>query len=217
MKKTALLFATICLLASCAPTTQITGSWKNPKQTTTEVQSVFIAALTGNIVAKSTLENNISDALAKQNISTIKSVDEFPPSLLKDSIPKEIVMDKIKKKSHQAILTISLLKKKTESRYIRGSTAYAPMARYGYYDNFYGYYSYWSAYAYSPGYYVNDDVYYLETNLYDSKTEALIWSAQSKTYSYDGLSSFSKTFAKVIIKKMKDDGVISSTKISAKQ
>lgn len=210
MKNLAISFITLILLSSCAPTTQITGSWKNPKQTSTDIQSIFIAALTGNIVAKSTLENNISEALNKENITSIKSVDEFPPGLLKDSIPKEVVMDKVKKKNHQAILTISLLKKKTESRYIRGSTAYAPMARYGYYDSFYGYYSYWSPYAYSPGYYVNDDVYYLETNLYNSKTETLIWSAQSKTYSYDGLSSFSKTFAKVIVKKMKEDGIIIS-------
>ncbi|MBL7921995.1 MAG: hypothetical protein JNJ40_16895 [Bacteroidia bacterium] len=210
MKNSALLFITLVLLSSCTPTTQITGSWKNPKQTSTDIQSVFIAALTGNIVVKSTLENNISEALNKENIASIKSVDEFPPGLLKDSIPKEVIMDKIKKKNHQAILTISLLKKKTESRYIRGSTAYAPMSRFGYYDNFYGYYSYWSPYAYSPGYYVNDDVYYLETNLYNSKTEALIWSAQSKTYSYDGLSSFSKTFAKVIVKKMKEDGIVIS-------
>jgi hypothetical protein len=208
MKKLTIILFAITLIFSCSPTTKITGSWKNPKQPFGEVQTIFIAALTGNIVAKSTLENNISEALDKQHISSIKSVDEFPPSLLKDSIPKEVVMDKIKKKSHQAILTISLLKKKTESRYIRGSTAYAPMSRYGYYDNFYGYYSYWSPYAYSPGYYVKDDIYFLESNLYDSKTETLIWSAQSQTYSYEGLSSFSKTFAKVIVKRMKEDGII---------
>ncbi len=115
MKKIALLFVTLAVIISCTPTTKITGSWKNPKQPAGEIQSIFIAALTGNIVAKSTLESNISEALSKQNIISFKSVDEFPPSLLKDSIPKELVMDKIKKKSHQAILTISLLKKKTES------------------------------------------------------------------------------------------------------
>lgn len=210
MKKTALLFLAVALIASCTQTTKITGSWKNPKQPLAAVESVFIAALTGNTVAKSTLENNISQALSEQNITTIKSVDEFPPSLLKDSIPKEVIMDKIKKKSHQAILIISLLKKKTETRYMRGASAYAPMAGHGYYDDFYGYYSHWSPYAYNPGYYVKDDVYFLESNLYDSKTETLIWSAQSKTYSYDGLSSFSKTFAKVIVKKMKEDGIITS-------
>lgn len=208
MKKLAYILTLIAFTISCSTSTKITGTWKNPKQPAGEIQTIFIAALTGNISAKSTLENNISEALAKQNVTSIKSVDEFPPGLLKDSIPKEVVMDKIKKKNHQAILTISLLKKKTESRYIRSSTAYAPMARFVYYDNFYGYYSYWSPYAYSAGYYVNDDVYYLESNLYNSKTETLIWSAQSKTYSYDGLSSFSKTFAKVIVKKMKEDGIL---------
>lgn len=208
MKKTALLFLILALVISCAPTTKITGSWKNPKQPTTNITTIFVAALTGNLVAKSTLENDLTAVLSKENIMTIKSVDELPPSLLKDSIPKEKVMAKIKSKSHEVILTISLLKKKTESRYVRGVQTYSPMMLYGYYDSFWGYYSYWSPYAYSPGYYVKDDIYFLESNLYDSKTETLLWSAQSQTYSYEGLTSFSKKFSKVIVKQMKKDGVL---------
>jgi hypothetical protein len=82
------------------------------------------------------------------------------------------------------------------------------MGRFGYYGNFWGYYSHWYPYGYSDAYYTRDDVYYLETNLYDAKDEVLIWSAQSQTYSYDGLATFSKEFAKEITQRMKKDGII---------
>ncbi|MEO6305492.1 MAG: hypothetical protein ABIP51_20180 [Bacteroidia bacterium] len=208
MKNLFFLLSVIIVFTYCAPTTKITGSWKNSKQPSGELKTVFIAALTGNVVAKSTLESNMARALTKQNIQTIKSVDEFSPGFLKDSIPKNVLMAKIKKQAHEGILTISLLKKTTESRYVRGGYAYSPMGRFGYYDNFYGYYSYWSPYVYNPGYYEKEDIYYLETNMYDSQTETLLWSAQSQTYSYDGLSSFSEKFSNVIVNKLKKDGVI---------
>jgi hypothetical protein len=47
-----------------------------------------------------------------------------------------------------------------------------------------GSYSRWGSYyghAYSPGYVVEDEYVYIETNLYDVATEKLIWSTQSET------------------------------------
>jgi len=50
--------------------------------------------------------------------------------------------------------------------------------------------------------------YYLETNLYDAKTEELIWSAQSQTYNPSNINSFLKGYLKSIKRKMIDDGLI---------
>lgn len=205
MKKIILLFA---FLSACAPTTYITGTWKNPKSDGRDYRNIFIATLTGNTVARSTTENDMEKALQKYGVNTTKSLSEFPPSFAADSIPREDLMKKVKARSADAILTISLLKKSTESRYVRGGYDYMPMARFGYYGTFWGYYNYWHPYAYSPGYYSDEDVYYLETNLYDVATEALLWSAQSKTYTYSGLSSVSKEFATRIAEKMKSDGIL---------
>lgn len=208
MKPIHLLSAACLLLCACFPSTQITGSWKNPNLANKPYTTVFVAAMTSNTIAKSTLEKDIATVLTKNGIAVIKSVDEFPPALFKDSITKEALIDKVRKNKNEAILTISLLKKTSESRYVRGSYAYAPMTRYGYYGSFGGYYTYWYPYAYSPGYYTEDDIYYLETNLYDSASELLIWSAQSETYSYGGLASFSKELANTIVGQLRKDHVL---------
>jgi len=208
MKKILIIAGLTTFLLGCAPATRITGSWKNPKPAAKEYRTVFVAALTGNTIAKSTVEKNMAEALTNAGVSVIKSIDEFPPSYSKDSIPKAELMTKVKSGGAQAILTISLLKKETEERFVSGlDYSYAPMARFGYYGNFWGYYNHWYPYVYAPGYYREDEVHYLETNLYDAETEALLWSAQSETYAYSGFNAVSKEFAKIIVDKMKTDGI----------
>jgi hypothetical protein len=216
MKKIACL-SVIAFFISCATPTYITGSWKNTAQPVKSYHNVCIAALTGHAVVKSKIESDLKIALAKQNVSAFKSIDEFPPNFLKDSVSRSTLIEMVKKKGADAILTITLLKKETESRYIGGPSIYSPYSRFGYYGNFYGYYSYWYPYAYSPGYYTQNDVYYFETNLYDVQSEALIWSAQSETYSYDGLNGVSADLARTIVEKMKSDGVLNERSVAVKK
>lgn len=148
----------------------------------------------------------MSEALQKNGLQVTKSMDAFPPGLQKDSVTREALLQEVQGRKIEAILTISLQKKETESRYVSG--AYAPMTRWDYYNNFWGYYNYWWPYAYSPGYYESQDIYYLETNLYDAGTEALLWSAQSRTYSYDGLAAISREFAITVCDRMRAEGVL---------
>jgi hypothetical protein len=194
----------VLLIAGCTPSSRITGSWKSEKSH--PVHNVFIAALTGNTVAKSTLENDLEHALMQFSVACVKSINEFPPTFMHDSVPREEIINTVLRKGNEAILTITILKKETESRYAGGP--YAPVNRYPYYGTFWGYYNYWTPSAYDPGYYTTNDVYYLETNLYDSRTENLMWSAQSETYSYSGLTAFSKTFAKMITAELKKNNLI---------
>jgi hypothetical protein len=193
------------LLAGCYPTTKVTGSWKNPKQNEKQYHSVFIATITKNTIAKSTIEKDMGEALAKHGVAVIKSVDELPPTFGRDSLSRQQIRSIVKQKGCDAILTVSFLKKETESRYVSGP--YVPM-RWGYYGSFWGYYNYWYPSAYSEAYVTQDAIYYFETNLYDADTEELVWSAQSKTWSYDYLSGFSKEFAALIVDQMKKDGLL---------
>jgi hypothetical protein len=54
-------------------------------------------------------------------------------------------------------------------------------------------------------------VYYLETNLYDAKTEELIWAAQSETYDPSNINSFIKGYVKSTLERMQKDGLITDT------
>jgi hypothetical protein len=194
--------------SACAPSTYITGSWKSATAGSKIYRNIFVTTLTGNTVARSTVENDIVTALQKTGVSATKGTEYFPPKFQNDSIPREELLSKVRKTGSDAILTVSLLKKETESRYVRGNYGYAPSAQWMYYGSFWGYYSYWQPYMYSPGYYTQEDVFYIETNLYDLATENLMWSAQSQTYSYDGLNPVSKDFAKMTVDKLSADGLL---------
>lgn len=198
MKKISVLALFIGLLTYCStPGIMMTGSWKNPKPLAKAYGSFFIAALTSNAVARSTVEDNMAIALSNAGADkTVKSIEVFPPKLGKDSIDKKLIMDKVSSKNTEAIL-VCLIRKQTETEYVPGG-----------YDGFLGYYSYWYPYVYTPGYYVEDQVYYLEANLYDTKTQELLWSAQSKSYNSTGLSSFSQKFAELAVRKLKSDGIL---------
>lgn len=196
------------MMYACKPATEITGTWKNSRVPSATYEKITVAALTNNINAKTTVENDLEAALAAEGIKVSKSSNLFPPNFTNDNSDKEKMLSKFRDAGADAILTISLIDRETETRYVPGAYSYDPVNRYNYYGAFWGYYSFWYPRIYTPGYYTTDKTYFIETNLYDINTEELIWSAQSETYNPTDLASFSRDFAATIVKKMKDDNLL---------
>ena len=199
-------------IAACASSTSITGSYKSPGVTQVAYKKVFISVLTDNVSAKQNVETAISQYLAGKGVATVKSTTVFPPDFHTsgNDKDKDVLLQKIRDNGCDGILTIALVNKETETRYVPGSTAY-PVAGFGYYGTFGAYYAYGYNNFYSPGYYTNDKVYYVETNIYDVTTEKLVWSAQSKTYDPASLDSFIQDYEKAISQQVIKDGLILPT------
>lgn len=198
------------LAICCSPSTVITATWKNTVAQTHPYSRIIVAALTNNTIAKETVENDIAIALGA-SVEVLKSISEFPPDISNSDTDKVTILNNVKNKNIDAILTISLVNKETDTRYVPGRVPYDPISGYAYYDSFWGYYSHWYPSAFNQGYYIEDKVYFIETNLYDVKSEKLIWSAQSKTYNPSDLKTFSKEYSTLIAKKLKQDGLIKQT------
>jgi hypothetical protein len=215
MKKQMIFTLTLfCLLvSSCGSSTMITSSWRKPAATVDNFKTIFVTAMTSNIAAKQAVENGLQMQLQERGLTVIKGMDVFPPNFTSQNAQqRNLVWNKIQSTRADGILTIALLKKENESRYVRGSGAYGnPGLRYGYYNSFWNYYSRWYPDLYQPGYYENTQVYYLETNLYDGRNEQLLWTAQSKTYEASSIESFLKGYIKTIYAQMQEDGLISTT------
>lgn len=212
--KTLLLIMTI--LCSCGTTTMVTSSWRKPNTTANGYKNIFIAAITKDISAKQSVENGLQEQLQQKGLTVEKSIDVFPPDFsTQTGQKKELILSKIRSTNADGILTIALLRKENETRYIRGGAYWNPGLRYGYYNNFWSYYNNWYPYVYSPGYYDVHKVYYLETNLYDAKTELLIWAAQSKTYDPVDINSFLKGYIKSIYEQMVKDGLLNESTAAA--
>jgi hypothetical protein len=194
--------------ASCGTSsTTITGTWEK-ENINKEYNHILVAALTSNVNVKSTVEQHLEESLREQGLEASQSIELLPPRFIDDENQKQKIISGIKNSGTDAILTISLIDSDTETRYVPGATSYAPYPAYRFYGNFWGYYSHWSPQFYSPGYYSEDKVYYIETNLYDAETEELIWSAQSQTYNPENLSGFSRDFGKEIVQRLIEDDII---------
>lgn len=198
------------LLWSCG-NTRITGSWTDPelKGNVKENASVFIASLSQNMEVRTKLENALAEQAAKRNITVVKSTAYFPATFTEKLPPRDLLLDKIRETGVDAILTISLINKESETRYVPGSNRYyAPYPSYRWYGGFYTYYNYWYPNLWDPGYYATDKTYFMETNLYSAKDEKLIWSAQSETVNPGSIDNFVRDYPKKLIAQLVKDGVL---------
>lgn len=212
MKHLIITFVAAIVLAGCAPGTQITGSWKNPDaRTAANINTILVTALTGRTTARQAVENDIAAALEERGYKTIKSIDVMPPTFTGNRTPdREELLSRISDSGADAILTVALIDKETETRYVPGSAGYTPFPRFGYYGTFSGYYNTWYPTLYDPGYYEKEKVYFIETNLYDVETEALLWSAQSETYDPSSLPNFAKEFSEVVVSRLERDELLNN-------
>src|SRR3569832_189211 len=161
--------------------TTITGTWKNPSPPNT-YHVILVTALTSNAVAKNTIETELAYTLGSNGVHAISGIDKFPPNYHASDTDKTALMNEVHKTNADAILTISLLKQETKTRYVPGSLSYDPFSGPVYYRDFWGYYRYWYPYEYDPGYYVDDKTYYFVLFLFVVSFVVFVWSAQSATY-----------------------------------
>ncbi|WP_116545336.1 hypothetical protein [Pontibacter virosus] len=198
-------------IVGCSSSTQILGSWKSPEIEAQNYQRVVVAALTDNVLARQEVENDLQAQLKMRGIQATRSIDLFPPSATAKAGPDvNVLIERMKDGGHDAILTAALVDEQTETRYVPGNMGYRPMTRFIWYGSFRGYYNFWHPTLYDPGYYTEDKVYYLETNLYDVNTDQLVWSAQSKSHSPRSLRKAASQFAELTVQKMTEDNVLPS-------
>ncbi len=204
---------------ACKPSTEVTASWRNPDflpaESAGNIETIFVTAMTDRTHVRQKVEHDLASALTDAGFKTIKAIEALPPKFTSDEDPdKKKLLEQIRGTGAQAILTVALIDEETETRY-NSDYSYAPVPRFGFYGTFLGYYNNWYPTLNSPGYYRQDKVYFIETNLYDTKTEKLLWSAQSKTYDPRSLESFSENFAEVVVDKMHDEGLLGRNPDSA--
>ena len=204
-----LAIALVALVSACSPSTKIIGSWTGPNTPSEPYNSIFVTAISENLVARQTIENDIDAMLEKDGVGAKSSFDIITPGFKLTAENREPTLAAIRKGGSDAILTVALLDQTSETRYVPGTTMYSPMVYGGYYGRFSGYYSYYNPVMYDPGYYATDKNYYLEINLYDAKTEELVWSAQSETTNPSSIETFSNSFSQLVVNQLIKDGLIS--------
>ncbi|MEW6584279.1 MAG: hypothetical protein AB1442_01565 [Nitrospirota bacterium] len=184
-------------LVSCATTT-VTDVWKD-KAYQGKAQNIIVIMAAKSPDMREMFEDRFTAELRERGNSAIQSHSIIPMEQLRD---KEMVKSKIRDSGADTVLISRLIDTKTIESYRPGLFHVVP----DYYYGWWGYYGvvFKSDYGYTTDVQVAD----IETNLYDIKTEKLIWSAHSRTERTEGEQQLINAFIRAMMKKLSSSGII---------
>ncbi|MGZ3873324.1 MAG: hypothetical protein ACXVJD_10420 [Mucilaginibacter sp.] len=121
-------------------------------------------------------------------------------------------LTKIKNSGVDAVLTILLLKNEKVRTYVRHDVYYQPYSYY--YNRFWTYRLELSSRIYRDDYYLENMKYYWESNLYDMKTQRLVYSVQTQSFDPASSESHGHEYGRLIISNMVLENVLTDRKSS---
>lgn len=201
----------LAMVSACGPANKISATWKDPEYSETK-NKLLVVALTHDEDAKTTVEETFKAILEESGVEATKSSALFEPEDLPDlaiDTENNPMFQRIHDNGNDAVMTVALLHQETTTRHkSKISGYYSPSDDYDFYGGFHSYYHEYYTVATDPGYYQRENAYFLESNLYDVETKALIWSAQSEVYNPRSLESFAEVFANITVAQMKGEDII---------
>jgi len=196
MGYTCLVISSLFVFTSCA-TTPLTAGWRGESYTG-PVKKMVVISVSNKPVIRNLFEDECVRELKARGTDAVASYTVLPIDQLAN---KEAVQSKVRELGADAVLMTRLVDTKSVQTYVPGQVYVMP----NYYYGWSGYYG--NVFA-TPGYTVQDEYAFLETNVYDVKTEQLIWSARSETWMSDNDQDTIKSFIGVIIARLSADKII---------
>jgi len=188
------------LMSACAGT-QLTHSWVDESRRGKPVSDILVIGVTykEKEAVRRSFEDRFVAQLRAVGIEAVSSEDAISiPTDLK--LEKDDILKAVNKYNSDAVIITHVVGKENKE-------AYTPAARS--YGGYYGYYGLIYGNTHGPGYTRTHTVVRLATNLYDVKTEKLIWSGTSETTDPGSARQGIDDVINVLIKDMQKNGLIS--------
>jgi hypothetical protein len=193
--------ALLALLASCSPSTKIVQSWRDPEVSVVDgaYNKVLVICLLKDETTRRIGEDHM---VAFLNGHGVASYTLFGDQL--EKINEEGMTEKMRAGGIDAVMIMRLVDKNKEQTYVPGSTYPA------YYGSPYGYYGYSYGYYSTPGYVQTTTYYTVETNVYGTHRNKLVWSGTTSTVDPTDLGRTIDDIMQVLWDRMKRDGLITT-------
>lgn len=201
-----LAMLTVILVSGCI-SSKITSTWKSPDAVPRNYSKILVLGFIHPVdrTMHGDMENHFVGDLKEHGYTAISSYKEYGPKAFEKMTETEALM-KIKKSTVDAVITIVLLDRKRETKYVPGQVSYAP---YAYdYNRFWGYRSSLYFRIYKPGYYVTNTKYFWESNLYDMSTQKLVYSVQTQSFDPDDSDILAHQYGRLIVKQMIKENIL---------
>jgi hypothetical protein len=179
-------------------------TWRSVNDFDRSFNKILIAGLIHNESYRSYVERELLSAARRVNLTGTNSMRMFPPEVDRPFEDIDTVLVRLKERGFGAILTVAIIDT-TAARYIPPERTYVPRE---YYNRLKNYYYRTYEVVYKPGYFGLEDRYFLETNLFDVETGALIWSGRSYTFLTQDLEFFLPRYSRKLFKELQKSGII---------
>jgi hypothetical protein len=188
---------TLVLLLSCSSTTKLTSVWRDDGYQNHPKKMMIIGGLK-NPENRRIFEDEMVKQLKALGTDAVVSYTAIPE---RTEVDRDTITAKMNELGADAVLIARVVDKKTVLTNVPGTVSPGYP---GYGGGWHGYY------AYSQSYKVQDEFAVLQTNLYDLKTDKLIWTAVSETWITENNESLIRSFTKVIIDRLVSDKMLAA-------
>ncbi len=197
---TVVAFAMAFFLTSCA-TTKISHVWKDASFNG-RLANVLVIAVVERQLMRSFIENAFVEQLKAHGVSAVPSHKLIPSEKMLD---KETIVAKMKEQGLDFVLVTRIASRKEIEKTYPGGAYVVPT---DYYNGWYGFYSGSFAIVPVPGMAYDQEIFSLVTNVYEARTEKLIWSAFSKTMVEGAKEKVVEPFIATIVKSLAESGLL---------
>ena len=195
------LLAAVVVASGCA-STRITGEWRaEDAGPAIQYKKVFVTAITRQETVRRQVEDAFGVTLAARGAEGLPSYTPLPNAA---EATEDDVRKAVKESGADAALIVRYVKKEKEMTISPGY--YGTSGYYGAYrSSWYGFYEPPTVYQY--------DVVFLESKLYDVKSEKLLWAVSTETTDPGKLQKEIDAYAKLICDRLAEVGYLpASTK-----
>ena len=196
-----LLFVFLLSFTSCTGT-KLTSVWKD---NTYEgyIDTLMVVAVTENSRNRLIFEREFVEEFNKTGIEAVASIDVIPPE---ETANENAILTAAQKRGISMIMVTHLIGIEEKEVYHPPKTYTVPSR--GYYGRFNSYYPRVYEYVHQPGYYSKHKSVNLETNLYETPTQKLIWSVTSETLDPKSVNTIIESLSKVVIKDLREQKLL---------
>ena len=188
------LFILIAMLVTACASTQLTSVWKDPSYQTRPAK-IMVVGVAKNPLNRRLFEDEFVQQLKSRGTDAIASYTVLSDEQQGDPAA---IAKKVTELGADTVLITRLVSKKIVQVYVPGSPYYPPP----FYGTWPDYYGYGYRYMYTPGYIADDEYAVIETNLYEAKSNKLIWAASSETGINNSDQNLIQSYIGVMVKTM---------------
>jgi len=173
---TALLLIGVLLLAGCS-STQLVTSWRDDSYPQGQLKKPMVVAMAKKQIVRARLEDEFVGKLKAMGVDAAQSYKFAQGENLPDV---NVIRATLAESDRDSVLLVRLIDVKEGTAYVPGMTSIQPLDSPNY-NNFGSYYgSNYATYS-TPGYTYEYTLYTLEMNLFEAKSEKLLWTAVTET------------------------------------